>query len=71
MRAATEATCLMMGWAFEAGYRRLEWKCDALNAPSRRVALRFGFTFEGMFRQVTVVKGRNRDKAWYSVIDSE
>ncbi len=70
-RAATEAMFLMMDWAFDAGYRRFEWKCDALNAPSRRAALRFGFTFEGVFRQATVVKGRNRDTAWYSVIDSE
>ena len=70
-RAATEATYLMMAWAFEAGYRRFEWKCDALNAPSRRAAERFGFQFEGVFRQATVVKGRNRDTAWYSVIDTE
>lgn len=70
-RAATEAMALMMGWAFASGYRRHEWKCDALNLPSRRAAERLGFTFEGVFRQATVVKGRNRDTAWYSVIDRE
>ena len=70
-RAATEATFLMMDWAFAAGYRRFEWKCDALNAPSRKAAARFGFAFEGVFRQATVVKGRNRDTAWYSVLDTE
>ena len=70
-RAATEAMVLMMQWAFQAGYRRYEWKCDALNMPSRRAAQRLGFSFEGVFRQATVVKGRNRDTAWYSVIDSE
>ena len=70
-RAATEAMALMMGWAFASGYRRYEWKCDALNLPSRRAADRLGFTFEGVFRQASVVKRRNRDTAWYSVIDSE
>lgn len=70
-RAATEAMFLMMQWAFEAGYRRYEWKCDTLNAPSRRAALRFGFGFEGVFRQHMVIKGRNRDTAWFAVIDSE
>lgn len=70
-RAATEAMALMMGWAFSHGYRRYEWKCDALNLPSRRAAERLGFTFEGVFRQATVVKGHNRDTAWYSVIDIE
>ena len=70
--AATEAMALMMRRVFaELGYRRYEWKCDALNAASRRAALRLGFTFEGVFRQATVYKGRNRDTAWYSVIDSE
>lgn len=69
--AATEAMSLMMAQAFELGYRRYEWKCDALNAPSRRAAERLGFTFEGVFRQATVVKGRNRDTAWYAVLDSE
>lgn len=70
-RAATEAMYLMMKWAFEAGYRRYEWKCDALNRPSRRAAQRFGFSYEGVFRQATVVKGRNRDTAWFAMIDSE
>ncbi len=70
-RAATEAMYLMMRHAFELGYRRYEWKCDALNAPSRRAAERLGFTFEGIFRQALVVKGRNRDTAWYACIDSE
>lgn len=69
--AATEALHLMMARAFELGYRRLEWKCDALNAPSRRAAARLGFTFEGVHRQATVAKGRNRDTAWFSVIDRE
>lgn len=69
--AATEAIFLMMDWAFDAGYRRFEWKCDALNARSRSAALRYGFTFEGVFRQAAVVKGRNRDTAWYAVIDKE
>ncbi len=62
---------LMMARAFELGYRRYEWKCDALNSPSRLAALRFGFVFEGIFRQATVRKGRNRDTAWYSIIDKE
>ncbi len=70
-RAATEAMFLMMGRAFDLGYRRYEWKCDALNAASRTAAIRLGFAFEGVFRQAAVVKGRNRDTAWYSVIDSE
>ena len=69
--AATAALVLMMRRAFELGYRRYEWKCDSLNAPSRTAALRFGFAYEGLFRQAVVVKGRNRDTAWYSVIDSE
>lgn len=69
--AATEAIYLMMGWAFSNGYRRFEWKCDAANLPSRRAAQRFGFSFEGVFRQATVVKGRNRDTAWFAMIDSE
>ena len=69
--AATEAMYLMMRHAFELGYRRYEWKCDALNAASRRAAERLGFTFEGVFRQALVYKGRNRDSAWYSVIDRE
>jgi RimJ/RimL family protein N-acetyltransferase len=69
--AATEAMFLMMKWAFEAGYRRYEWKCDALNAPSRAAAQRLGLSFEGVFRQATVYKGRNRDTAWYAAIDAE
>lgn len=70
--AATEALHLMMRRVFdELGYRRCEWKCDALNAPSRAAAQRFGFRFEGIFRQATLYKGRNRDTAWYSVIDEE
>lgn len=69
--AATEAMYLMMKRAFDLGYRRYEWKCDALNEPSRRAAQRLGFTYEGLFRQALVYKGRNRDTAWYSIIDSE
>jgi RimJ/RimL family protein N-acetyltransferase len=69
--AATEAMFLMMQWAFESGYRRYEWKCDALNAASRAAAQRLGLSFEGIFRQATVSKGRNRDTAWYAAIDSE
>ena len=68
----TEAQYLLMRYAFETlGYRRYEWKCNALNAPSRRAALRYGFAFEGIFRQHMIVKGRNRDTAWYSILDSE
>lgn len=70
-RAATEALYLMMEWAFVAGYRRFEWKCDALNMPSRRAGQRLGLSYEGVFRQATVVKGRNRDTAWYAAIDAE
>ena len=70
-RVATEAMYLMMRRAFELGYRRYEWKCDALNEPSCRAARRFGFTYEGTFRQALVYKGRNRDTAWFSIIDSE
>jgi RimJ/RimL family protein N-acetyltransferase len=69
--AATEAMYLMMRYAFELGYRRYEWKCDSLNEKSRRAASRLGFSYEGTFRQATVYKGRSRDTAWYSVIDSE
>jgi len=69
--AATEAMFLMMRTAFELGYRRYEWKCDVLNAPSRRAAQRYGFSYEGIFRQALVYKGRNRDTAWYAAIDSE
>lgn len=68
---ATEAMYLMMEHAFELGYRRYEWKCDAQNAPSRVAAQRLGLSFEGVFRQHTVVKGRNRDSAWYAAIDAE
>jgi RimJ/RimL family protein N-acetyltransferase len=70
--AATEAMYLMMRRAFdELGYRRYEWKCDALNAPSCAAAGRLGFHFEGVFRQAVLVKGRNRDTAWFSIIDSQ
>lgn len=69
--AATEAMYLMMRRAFELGYRRYEWKCNSLNVPSSRAAERLGFRFEGIFRQAQVVKGRNRDTSWYSVIDAE
>ncbi|MDJ1159367.1 GNAT family protein [Chelatococcus sp. SYSU_G07232] len=70
--AATEAMFLMMRRVFdELAYRRYEWKCDSLNAPSRAAAARLGFTFEGIFRQALVYKGRNRDTAWFSVIDGE
>ena len=69
---ATEAMYIMARHAFEdMNYRRYEWKCDSLNAPSRRAALRLGFQFEGLFRQHMIVKGRNRDTAWYSMLDSE
>jgi RimJ/RimL family protein N-acetyltransferase len=70
--AGTEAMFLMMRRTFdELGYRRYEWKCNSLNAPSRGAAERYGFRFEGIFRQADVVKGRNRDTAWYSILDSE
>jgi RimJ/RimL family protein N-acetyltransferase len=69
--AATEAMYLMMKRAFELGYRRYEWKCDALNAASRAAAQRLGFSYEGTFRQASVYKGRSRDTAWYAVIDRE
>jgi RimJ/RimL family protein N-acetyltransferase len=71
-RQATEAIYLMARYAFDdLGYRRFEWKCDALNQASRRAAERFGFMFEGVFRQHMVIKGRNRDTAWFSIIDGE
>jgi RimJ/RimL family protein N-acetyltransferase len=71
-RGATEAMYLMARHVFEdLGYRRYEWKCDALNAPSRRAALRLGLSFEGIFRQHMIVKGHNRDTAWYAMLDSE
>lgn len=69
--AATESMFLMMQQAFDLGYRRYEWKCDALNLPSRRAAERLGFKFEGLFRQAVIYKQRNRDTAWYSIIDCE
>lgn len=70
--AATECMFLMMQYVFdELGYRRYEWKCDALNAGSRAAAQRFGLSFEGVFRQATMYKGRNRDTAWFSILDSE
>jgi RimJ/RimL family protein N-acetyltransferase len=68
---ATEAMFLMMKQVFALGYRRYEWKCNALNAASRSAAQRLGFSFEGVFRQATIVKGCNRDTAWFSIIDSE
>jgi RimJ/RimL family protein N-acetyltransferase len=70
-RTSTEALFLLMAHAFSLGYRRVEWKCDALNAPSRRAAERFGFSYEGTFRQAVVIKGRNRDSAWYAIIDRD
>lgn len=71
-RIATEAQYLLACYALdELGYRRYEWKCDALNEPSRKAALRLGFTFEGVFRNAIVYKGRNRDTTWFSIIESE
>lgn len=70
-RAATEAMVLLMSWAFGSGYRRFEWKCDALNLPSRRAAERLGLSYEGTFRQATIVKGRNRDTAWFAATDGD
>jgi RimJ/RimL family protein N-acetyltransferase len=70
--AGTEAIALLIGRVFDdLGYRRLEWKCNALNARSRHAALRLGFTYEGTFRQASIVKGRNRDTAWFSLLDRE
>jgi RimJ/RimL family protein N-acetyltransferase len=69
--AATEAMFLMMRQGFELGYRRYEWKCDSLNAPSRAAAQRLGLSYEGIFRQALVYKERNRDSAWYAAIDTE
>jgi RimJ/RimL family protein N-acetyltransferase len=69
---ATEAQYLLMRYVFfTLGYRRFEWKCNALNAPSRRAALRLGFSFEGIFRKHMIVRGRNRDTAWYALLDDE
>ena len=71
-REATEAIYLMMRHCFDdLGVRRLEWKCDSLNAPSRKAADRFGFTFEGIFHQHYIIKGRNRDTAWFAMLDTE
>ncbi|MGL4636317.1 MAG: GNAT family N-acetyltransferase [Beijerinckiaceae bacterium] len=70
-RAATEAIYLVGDYGFSLGYRRYEWKCNDLNAPSKRAALRYGFTYEGLFRQHMVIKGKNRDTAWYSITDGE
>lgn len=71
-RAGTEAMFLLMRRAFdELGYRRYEWKCDSLNAPSREAAARYGFRFEGIFRQAVVYKGRNRDTAWFAITDRD
>ncbi|HET9259003.1 MAG TPA: GNAT family protein [Acidimicrobiia bacterium] len=69
--ASTEALFLMLDHVFDLGYRRCEWKCDDLNGPSRATALRLGFTYEGTFRKATHYKGRNRDTAWYSMVDDE
>jgi RimJ/RimL family protein N-acetyltransferase len=70
-RAATEAMYLFMANAFELGYRRYEWKCDSNNLPSRAAAARYGFTYEGKFRQAIVYKGRSRDTAWFAIIDRD
>lgn len=70
-RAATEAMYLLMEKAFDLGYRRYEWKCDSCNLPSRAAATRLGFTYEGLFRQAIVNKGRNRDTTWFSIIDGD
>ena len=69
--AATEAMYLLMKRCFDMGYRRYEWKCDSLNAPSKAAAVRLGFRYEGHFRQATIYKGRNRDTDWFSILDSE
>ena len=70
-RAATESIFLLLKKAFDLGYRRCEWKCDSLNDASRRAAIRYGFQFEGIFRQHMIYKGRNRDTTWYSILDTE
>ena len=70
-RAATEALYLLMANAFALGFRRYEWKCDSCNLPSRAAATRLGFSFEGLFRQAIVYKGRNRDTAWYAIVDGD
>ncbi|KAL4093134.1 hypothetical protein PRIC1_012121 [Phytophthora ramorum] len=69
--AAAEAMYLLAANAFKLGYRRYEWKCDSCNLPSRNAATRYGFTYEGLFRQATVYKGRTRDTTWFSIIDSD
>ena len=69
--AITEAMFLMMQWAFDNGYRRYEWKCNALNAPSRKAAQRFGFSFESIFRRHMIVKGRNGDTAWFAMVKDD
>lgn len=70
-RAATEAMFLLMSNAFDLGYRRYEWKCDSCNLPSRAAATRYGFTYEGKFRQAIVYKERNRDTCWFAIIDKD
>ena len=70
-RAASEAIYLFIANAFDLGYRRFEWKCDSCNLPSRKAAVRFGFTYEGCFRQAIVNKGRNRDTCWFAIIDRD
>jgi RimJ/RimL family protein N-acetyltransferase len=70
-RAATEAIYLCGEYGFSLGYRRFEWKCNNRNEPSKRAAVRYGFKYEGLFRQHMVVKGQNRDTAWYSILDTE
>lgn len=70
-RAASDALAQMVAYAFDLGYRRVEWKCNALNIPSRRAAQRLGFSFEGVFRNHLIIKGRNRDTAWFAITDAE
>ncbi len=70
-RAASEALMRMVEWAFDAGYRRVEWKCNSLNMASRRAATRLGFSWEGLFRHHMVIKGRNRDSAWFAITDED
>ncbi|SPO22156.1 related to GNAT family acetyltransferase [Ustilago trichophora] len=71
-RKSTEAVYLMLSHAFDVlGYRRVEWKCNNLNSPSKKAAIRYGFTYEGLFRKMYIIKGRNRDTAWFSMVDDE
>ena len=70
-REGTEAMFLLMKWAFESGYRRYEWKCNALNTKSRNAAQRLGLSYEGVFRQMSISKGRNRNTVWFAAIDKE